>query len=201
MTSGGLAEGTPVDVRSVFDLAYSAGAGVSLGSIDGANFARSMADVQVVANGVVGIDQNANRLLDDLESGSFLQTGLFSGDQHAAFTISTTVGSPFQLAVVVDADAVGAVRPSAGAPGLNGAAHAESFLALSLGAEVVDIEATIASALVGGPFPLAAFASPAAAQGALPANPLAVPEPRGLLELGLLGLVAVAACRPRSPRG
>lgn len=198
VTSASLANGTPVDVRFVFDLAFVAGADVTAGAISEANRARSLADVQATAAGVVGIDQNTNRFVEDLESGSFLQTGIFSGTQHAEFTIATTVGSTFPFALVVDADVDGALHPNAG--GVNGAAEAESFLALSFGAEVVDADAAVVSNLLGGEFPPAALVSPAAAEAALPPNPLAVPEPSGATWVLLPAVVALARSR-RPGRG
>jgi hypothetical protein len=198
VTSGSLAMGTAVDVRFVFDLAFSADASVTAGNVDASNYATTAADVQVVANGVVGIDQNANRYLDALDSGSFIQTGIFTGAQHAEFTISTFVGSTFSFAAVVDADTFGALHPNSG--GVNGAANAESILALAFGAEVVGADAAVQSALLGGAFPAASLVSPAAAQNALPANPFAVPEP-STATLLLAAALVLPRIRARSRRG
>ena len=93
VTSASLSAGTAVDVRFVFELAFSAGTASS--QANSSVNAVSRMHVQSVASGVTGIDADENRYFDSTETGDFIQNGIFTGDHRVEYTIGTTVGSTF----------------------------------------------------------------------------------------------------------
>lgn len=191
VSSGSLEGGTPVTVRFVFDLAWSADAQSSLDE------AVASADVDSTAAGVTGLTAADNRYFIDLDSGTLIHNGIFTGDQHAEYTIETTVGATFQFATSVDVSSYGTVRATQGPSGeTNNSASGWSDAAIAFGGEVVGANAQLVSALLGGPFPPASAVSPKAAENAVPFNPFYLPEPSADL-LGLAALVALAGLRAR----
>jgi hypothetical protein len=105
---------------------------------------------------------------------STIQNGIFSGANEAEYSVATTVGSTFSFAMVLDVDSLGEVTAPGG---INNTASGWSTMAVSFGAEVVDADAQVSAALLGGPFPPANAVSHAAAVAAFPANPFGLPEP------------------------
>ncbi|MCR9096615.1 MAG: hypothetical protein NXI30_20525 [bacterium] len=192
VTSSTLPFGTPVDVRFVVDLAYTASAQSSL------SLATASADCTSTAAGVQGIVPADNRYFDSLEFGIFIQNGLFLPPYQAEYTISTTVGAVFPFGFACDVSSFGEVFPT-GPPNnrINNTASGWSALGVAIGAEVVGADAELVSGLIGGPFPAVSASGPAAAQAALPVNPYVVPEPAFGAGLSLGGLLLAATRRTR----
>ncbi|MDJ0849495.1 MAG: hypothetical protein QNK04_14075 [Myxococcota bacterium] len=196
VTSASLPNGTAVDVRFVFQLAFSAGAASSQANSN-VN-ATSRMDVVSTAAGVSGLKADDNRYFDRTETGTFIQNGIFTGDHRAEYTIATTVGSTFAFAVAIDADAFGEVAYQFEA---NQTASGWSTLGLAFGGEVVGADAALASALLGGaPFPPASAVGPAQADAALPANPFDLPEPGLQAPVALATLLGLQRRRVRMSR-
>ncbi len=189
VTSSTLAVGTPVTVRFVFDLGFTEGASSTLDE------ATSSAQVSSVAAGFQGLAAGDNRIFDALDTGTFIQNGLFVAPHHAEYTISSTVGATFSFNVAMASSSGGLVRFT-GTVGneVNHFSNGWSGVGLSFGGEVVGADAALVSGLLTGPFPSASAVSPANAEAAVPPNPFEVPEPGSttMLLIGSLGLTALA---------
>lgn len=188
ITSSTLAPGTPVTVRFVFASAFDANAASTVG------LATTRSDISSTAAGFQGITSADNRYLDDLENGLFIQNGLFAPPHAAEYTVASTVGATLSFALAIDCDSFGTVLVT-GSPGneTNQESLGWMLAAVAFGGEVLGGDAAIQSGLLGGPFPDAAAVSIEAAEGALPTNPIMLPEPGSLslLAAGLMGLAAL----------
>lgn len=195
VTSSTLPNGTPVDVRFVYHLAFSADATSTLPS------ATASGDCTSTANGTQGIAPADNRYLSILDSATFIEAGLFVAPHTAEFTIPTTVGSTFSFALACDVSSFGSVFMT-GPPGnpLNNTSSGWMSLGISFGGEVVGADAALVSGVLGGPFPAAGAVGVAAAEAALPANPYDVPEPGFGSMLALGGLLGASIAHGRAAR-
>jgi hypothetical protein len=196
VTSSTLPSGTPVTVRFVFDLSFTADATSTLPE------ATASADITSTAAGFQGIAPADHRYLSILESSTFVENGLFLPPHQAEYTIQTTVGSTFPFALSMDASSFGTVR-ALGPPGsiVNHESSGWMGLGISFGGEVVGADAQLVSGLLGGPFPAADAVGAGASAAALPENPFVVPEPTVFpaLSIGVLVLFAARARSSGSP--
>ncbi len=191
VTSSTLPAGTPVDVRFVVDLAFTASVESSLA------LATSSADCTSTAAGVQGIVAADNRYFDSLEFGIFIQNGLFLPPYQVEYTVSTTVGATFPFGFACDASSEGTVFPTGPVNNrVENTASGWSALGVVIGGEVVGADAQLSSGLIGGPFPSVSASGAAAAQAALPINPYVVPEPGFGPGLAFGGLVLATRRRP-----
>ena len=191
VASSTLPVGTPVTVRFVFDLGFTQGASSTLSE------ATSSAQVSSVAAGIQGLSAGDNRIFEALDTGTFIQNGLFLPPHHAEYTISSTVGATFSFNVAMSSSSGGLVRFT-GTIGneINHVSNGWSSAGLSFGGEVVGGDAELVSGLLSGPFPPASLVSPTNAEAAVPANPFEVPEP-GLVVMLAVGSLALSALSRR----
>jgi hypothetical protein len=192
VTSSTLPVGTPVTVRFVFDLGFTEGVSSTLDQ------ATSSAQISSVAAGVQGLAAGDNRIFEALDTGTFIQNGLFLAPHHAEYTIPTTVGATFSFNVTLASSSEGLVRFT-GTLGneVNHFSNGWSSTGISFGGEVVGADAELVSGLLAGPFPSASEVSPTNAEAAVPANPFEVPEPASVLMLSVGGLGLAMRARGR----
>lgn len=191
VTSSTLPVGTPVTVRFVFDLAFTADATSTL------SLATAAGDCTSTAAGVQGITPADNRYFDSLEFGLFIQNGLFLPPYQAEYTIATTVGATFPFGFACDVSSDGTVFMTGPQNNrIDNTASGWMALGVVVGGEVMGVDAELVSGLIGGPFPAVSAAGPAAAQAALPINAYVVPEPGFAGSLAFGGLLVAAFRRP-----
>ena len=189
VTSSTLPVRTPVTVRFVVDLAFTASVESSI------SLATATTDCTSTAAGVQGIAPADNRYFDSLELGLVIQNGLFLPPYQAEYTISTAVGSAFSFGFACDVASYGTVFPTGPINNrVENTASGWSALGVAIGGEVVGADAQLASGFIGGPFPAVSAAGAAAAAAAVPVNAY-VPEPSFGIGLAFGGLVVAGLRR------
>ena len=198
ISSPSLANGTPVTLRFVYELAFDVDSFVNGSFNNSLHGGFAEADVSSSIDGNVVLSEPDNRLrIDSQFEGLDTQTGLFAGVPRAEFLVPTTVGATLAYSITIDGKVGSKLHPNPdGLAGPPGSGFGVSLLAVAFGAEAVGSDAVITSSLLGAPFPGAAGVDSAASQAALPMNPLPAPEP-STSTLAISALVTTALIRVR----